>query len=779
MTAADAVAEPASSRLARLLKGEPLLDRWTGVGLLSRGEAELVWLLVDAADRGRPMRVTTPGPGAHLATMAAVALAVRRLTHPGTRQPPGPTALVGAGPRHRALLAQLAVGTVELLRALRVVRLRRDGLVQPVPGAAPRPLSPADHLVLVSTRVGTPADVSFGPVVVDEAEAGNAYAELHEWGLDRAGILHVVAQMTPGAGVGGFVVDWPLVASEPARWPSHYRDAWGSHPETTILNATPEPTGLASARSRLRDALQTNLGVWPQPLRDAASLLRQLGGLAVPVDLYDAHTVSTIACPIAEKLEVVERTRASEFPPEWRSFAETSWALLKHDLLEAAADVESDNPKSEAVGLLVEQHLTAGEPLELWVDNFVHARALTSHLLSGGFVINSAQLDDGMLAIRTLGEPVGERRPKTSVVTGLPGAWHVPRLVAADLGRPMVAILYSSEEQRFATLVRWVVNAERVDHAQHRSAAYRSMLGNVSVDDVPPAITPNIITTASPDTQSSGPREWGVDAAEFAALADDDWLATLPGEAASDAARAPSSPVAVRALLVEPGPRVLLLRPAQIVDRLVAGRIRPTPASMLEVGMSIMGVASNGMSLFERLRPYLDRLHGLGTRFWLDRWDDALRSAVARAGGRDGLARDLVARGATITAPSVAGWASPYRIGPRDPRNVLRVAEIAEDSFVGQHAHRIASVMRGVRIEHHRLGRALTRALRRHGGGHADAFDQIEDRLAMDIGCLFEDLEVYTVQGDLGTGTTMISATGRLLAPRDAREIFSPGVEQT
>ena len=160
------------------------------------------------------------------------------------------------------------------------------------------------------------------------------------------------------------------------------------------------------------------------------------------------------------------------------------------------------------------------------------------------------------------------------------------------------------------------------------------------------------------------------------------------------------------AFLVEPGPRVLLLAEHALVDRLVGGRLRPVPAASLEPGMKVLATNTSG-GVFSALRPYLDRLHGTGTRFWLDQWDRALQDAAAANGGPVVLAQRLVDWARRSPPQSVAGWASPYRIGPRDPANVARVGELAHHAVVSHHHPRIHAVMRGVRVEHGRLGRQL------------------------------------------------------------------------
>lgn len=765
--------ESAETRLARLLRSEPLLRTWVAEGTLSDAEAELVWLLVDGAEQGRAMRVACPGRGARVATLGAVALSIRRLTNPGTRQPLGPIALIGAGPTHRQLLAELSVRQTDIVGSLGIVRLRRDGLVQRLRSGTPSPVEAGDHLVLVSDRVGLPETAPFGPVVIDETGSGNAYERLHEWALDRSALVHLVAPLRPSAGAAGFVADWPLIFRQPGRWPHTYTGAWGLNPSTTVYPVTPEPVGLASARARVAKAAQDLSAGWPDPLRNAAALSRQLATIAVPIEHYDSQTRGTIAVPIAERAEQLRGTKPSDLPPSWRSFAETAWAPLKQDLLGALDQLENFNPKSEAMGLVVEALLREGATVEIWVDNGVHARALAKYLATAGFSITPEHLDSGRLVVKTFGDRIREGAAGVAVVCGLPASWQLDRVVSSDFGAPLHVIAYPFEENRVGRALGWALNGSRLDHDAERRVVLRLLLGDVNYALVPEPV-PNVTMSSETLVGAEDPlRESGTDVAEFAALADDEWLTVLVGDRRDESER-PARSISVCALLVEPGPAVILVPPALPLDRMIGGRVRPTPCVALAAGMTILGLGADGRSLFDRLRPYLDTIHGPGTRFWLEQWEDALREAADKVGGPRALADALSSLGAVITSGAVASWASPYRIGPRDPANVSRVAGLASHILVSHHALRVAAVMRGVRIEHHRLGRSLVRAIRRHAAGDIEAFDAIEEHLGVTVSSIIGDLDTYTILQALGPGTAPAAATRRLLSLSEARELFRP-----
>ncbi len=775
MTAAAQALEAADDRIRRLLPTEPVISSWLADGAISVREAELLYILAESTERGHPVRVVLPGRTGLFAVLAAVLLATRPLTHPGSRQPRGPVALVGVGPRHRRALETLRVGGSPVLEALRTVRARRDGLVQRWSGGTARPLGAEDRLLLVSNRVGTPELGGLGPVVVDHAGAGGGYETLHAWAAAEAGVLHVVAELDPAAGPSGYSVDWPLLAADPSGWPGEFSDAWAASPETVVHRVAPEPAGLREVRKTIGALARQSTDVWPPQIRNVAALTRQLAGLAVPPAAYDSATHGTIALPIAERAELLAATRSSHLPNEWRAFAETSWASLKEQALAAVDSLEGMNPKAETLGLTVERLLSQGERLHVWVDSDVHARAVARYLLTSGFAVEAAAFDDGRLRVSSLNSDIRPSPEGLSILTALPAQWHLPRVCSADFGGPMHALCYRFEEDRLESLLRWIVNGSRLESAHLRGESLRAALGAVSVPEPPAELTVRLtaegaaVTLSTPDA-----REWVDDAAEFAALATDEWLRTLPGEHPADLAGDIGSSATAYGFLVEPGPAVLFIRSSQLVDRLVGGRLRPTPPAAVRGGALILGIGGDSRSLFDRLRPHLDDLQGPGTRLCLDQWDEALRDAVEHVGSPEALAAALVADGAAITAPAVAMWASPYRIGPRDPSNVERVAAIADHAFVRHHAGRVAAVMAGVRVEHHRLSRAIARAIRRHAAGEADAFDELENRLRTDVAEILGDLTTYRVVEPLGVGLVAARYASHLVSPSQARDLFTP-----
>lgn len=760
--------EAASARISDLRKFDPLLDALVDSGRLADAEADLVLLTSEATSCLAPVRLATPGGSSALATAVALHVAVRAATHPG-RYPAGPVALLSGSVARQAALA-LEVNGTPIAAGLSTVRLRADGMVQAVSGSRVTELDESHRLLFVSSRAQWPdLACGLGVAILDRLALGASYEEAHRWALRWAKLVHVVAELDPNMTPSSLEVDWPLIASDPGRWCR--TSSWPVLGEVRIDLAGDDPNGLLTARERIADAARST-DSWPGPLSAAAGLSRALASVTVPLGLYDVHTVGTIAQPFAERLDQLGATRGRDLPDGWAAFAETSWAVLKQGLLDAATDLEDRNDKAEQIGMTVERLLAEDQEVDVWLDSAVHGRALQTHLLSAGFAITAADFDEGRIAVRTYSE--AHRSPpstRVSVFGSLPTNWQLPGALAGGVGGPLSVVAYPFEAKRAPRLLAWALNAGRQARHAERIAVLRRVLGPGLEDaPVPNVLEPRVTTRDPSGALTTQVAEYGEDAAEFAALADDDWLA-LALQAREQSGSDPGAMRPAVAYLVEPGPQILLLADHALVDRVVGGRLRPVPASSLEAGMKVLGANASG-GVFAAIRPHLDRLVGPATRFWLDQWDDALRNALIATGGPSHLAERLQGAGATISTPAVASWASPYRIGPRDPTNVRRVAEVGAYPVVSHNYRRVHAVMRGVRVEHGRLGRQLAAALRLHVGGDDSAFDPIEDRLGLEIETMLGNPTVYTVIDRLTAGCAPANALGRAHPVHIAQELF-------
>lgn len=765
--------EPASQRLAYLRRFDPLLSDFVRRGILSEGDADLVLIAAHAVERGEGVRFAVPGRSSELAGCIAFDLAVRRLLD-ADRYGGKPIALVTSAPwRNLHALAEVA-GEV-LTKGLGAARLRSDGRVQDLHGARTRPLAAVDHLVFVTPRAGWPGiEVGLGTAVLDATALGSALDDALDWAQENAPAVQVVASLDPASEPAGVEIDWPVLRAEPGRWGRP--GAWPTAGVVHIEDAGVAPAGLEAARREI-SAMAKSDRPWPPQLRAALALSRALSTVAVPLSLYDAHTAKTIAPSFAERIELLESVRPGDLEAPWRSFAETSWPGVKRQLLDVASSLDAHNPKAVAIGLAAERLLSAGHTLTIWANSLVHAKAIETHLLTSGFAVRAEDFAAGRIATAVLGARYhSAKAASASLLTGLPTSWQLPAAVSDTISGPLVLLAYDFEVVRIPAYLRWLLNANRLQRHDERSRVLARALGRGVVCGAPP---PPIECTfehhGHGEVTITGALELGQDSAEFAALADDEWLALAVQQRERTGSDHDGSMRPALAFLADPGPGVLLVAEHALVDRFVAGRLRPMPATELVPGMTILGGAPGGTTVFDRVRPHLDRLQGAGARFWLDRWDDALLSALRRCGGRSGLTTALVEVGASITAAAVGAWPSPYRIGPRDEDNVRRVAEIAHDAVVAHHARRIHAVMHGARLEHQKLGRRLATAVRRHLAGDADAFDPIEELLGVAIEELLGAVSVVTIRQFLGNGRAPVSSLGLVHPPATAQRYFLPG----
>lgn len=764
------VIESAADRLEALRRFDPLLNDWVQQGCLYDGEAHLIVLAAEATQRRQPLRLTLPGRSSQLAAALAAHTAVRQLCLPG-RYPDGPTVLV-AGARDRAAALELSAGGEPVAARLRTARLRADGRVQLLSPSRTEALTGTHRLVLASPRSRWPTiDATIGVAVLDEVSLGDACDDALRWAVQHADLVHVVAPLDPGRAPVSHEVTWPQVAADPERWGRS--NAWPVAGAVRVEHAGIGPAALGEARQRIAAAPIDR--PWPTPLAGAAALSRSLASLSVPMGLYDLHTARSIAVPFTARLEMLHDTRPGDLPEGWAAFAATDWAPLKRRLLDAAEIIEEHNPKAEIVGTVVERLLGDGHKVEVWVDSQVHSRALQEHLLTGGFAITPEQIASGDVAVRPYRdarEPL--REPRAAVLTGLPASWHLPSLLSGAVGAPLAVLAYDFEAARIPSYFGWLLNNGNQERHREREQTLHRALGDGL--DHPPAPAPisfSVATNAAGMAPVAAPKEDHGDAAEFAALANDDWL-SLVIQAREQGSTDPSVRRPAKAFLVNPGPAVLLVAPHALLDRLVAGRLRPTPATALRPGMQLLTATHATAGVFAAIRSRLDHARGIGTQFWLSQWDEALDAALVSTGGPSALAAALVQRGAVISPAAVASWPSPYRIGPRDPANVERVAALAGHRVARHHHQRIHAVMRGVRVEHVQLGRQLAAAVGAHLDGDVSAFDRLEDRYGTDIESVLGDPAVHVITQHLADGHAVHAALGRVHSVAAAQTIFEP-----
>ena len=127
---------------------------------------------------------------------------------------------------------------------------------------AESPSSHEDHrLLFVSPRSGWPNLCTLmGIAVLDRRTLGNTFDLALEWAQRSAHLVHVVAELDPGADPAGLEVDWPMIAEDSGRWS---RDSsWPLQGEVHVDVAGDDPEGLLEARRRIADAART-ANSWP------------------------------------------------------------------------------------------------------------------------------------------------------------------------------------------------------------------------------------------------------------------------------------------------------------------------------------------------------------------------------------------------------------------------------------------------------------------------------------------------------------------------------------
>jgi hypothetical protein len=776
----SALAEDGLDRIRRLGDCDPLICAWreSVSPALTRWELDILDLVAESDRAKKSVAISVPDGRCRLILLSAVLLAFKPALERGSSRE-GPVALVTSDMVTRSELAELSVGGITVSDALSTVALRGDGLVRPLGHCGTSgELGWRHRLLLVAPRVGFP---TFGgalrprTVVIESPATGDVDDRATIWaaaqGIETVIAFQVLAaeRMSP---VGGhWMADWPYLVGYGMRPQSLAGGAGALVVADKRLKILGEARALLGEIDRAHPQM-----VWPKTLMGASALGRQLAGLAVPMDLYDAHTAATIAVPFAIRRTELEEARGRDLAPPFDDVADSQWGRLRHCLLEAAELIEEENLKAAALGQFVEDSVREGRPVDVLCESGVSAAATGTWLLNSGWGINSTAFAD-TVRIRRLSvrQPWGSGWP--GVLGGIPAARNLSRLVAADVG-PLSVLAYPFELRRLQRVAENLVNGDCARAARERRELVVS-LSRVDTDKAAAEPLPVELSERQMEVFERE-REWSeagflgdradINLGSWWPAGDEDITLGRTGSVASE-------PVDAVALLVEPGPVVVLLDPARIIDRLAGGRLWPVPARSLMVNMVIVGlVAGENRSLFERLRPYLDALRTPSEQAWLTIWRSALACALSEAGGSSLLADRLRSAGAGISPEAVRGWSHPYRIGPRRPENVARIGALCHRPIVETHAGEIAAVMASVRRMHLKVGRHLGKALRAELSGNRQGVEQLDEQLGSDLVDALGDLSLWRVRQLLGDGKAPAGLLRRPLQPGDAAAAFQPNM---
>jgi hypothetical protein len=749
-------------------KADALLDAWANQGdaRLSDFETNALAMAALAGKTSTPMTVAIPSGRARLPLLAAVHAALMRLTgfpSPFSSEQRGPVALVTRQTIRRDELAQLDAAGVRVSPALNPVRLRADGRVAPLPSGTPRVQRPTDLLLLVhpSSHWGIAALLPSTVVIDAVHESDDFVDEALAWTATCHATPIVFADIARRAWKPGTTVypcGWSAIAAQhTASGPDDLSRFAATRGHAAAISAGPQ-AGLAGAAALLAEARRSQ-GSFPPSLVDAAVLWRRLDELAVPLSTYDAACPRWHSPTLTERIEDIEGIRASDFPHHWRTWAETSWALLKGHLLRAADALADTNTKERLLVELVDADLRSKAPVDIATSSRVARDAIVRHLAAVGVPFPL----DGALTVRSLGDPEAWGPPRATLLLAPPTRALRNRMVAADIGTVNVL----SYDHELPALDAALVDAlcEPTLHSDVVKALTPTALDLIL--DLPferPAIV--VSRLMPPGPESAGPSRSLITLADavdiagssaFAVIGDVDESGPVdlpdsddePGRVHFNGTPRAAIPLTVAASGTSASREATVLLPVDAnVTRILNGRVQRIQASEIEPGMLLTGL--DGKTPFERLRPLLVDSRGAMTNMLLTAWEHALDMALIKAAGATGLAQILRGTGASITANAVAGWSRDERIGPGDAANVRRVGEYAPHPVVAGSAAAIAAVMRNLRMLHRSVGRVLATV---HSAS-SDGVAELELLLGPDALSLVNQIVVWRVLA-VGQQTTV------------------------
>lgn len=754
--------------LSETASGDALLAAWQAAACrpLAGYETSALAAAARAAKAGTAITIGMPGGRSRMPLLAAVHAAALRLPgfpSPFSSRDAGPVALVTTQVVRRAELADLDAAGVQVSPALHPARLRADRLLAPLPGGQPIPQDRQHLLLLVGASARwvmpeRPPTV----VVIDAADEPWQFAvDAAVWArscgatpvifVDIARRTWLEDSITYPCGWSQILVTSPkdatgVSALAPVRG------------HAVVLAAGPLP-GLSSSAALLAAARRR--GPLPPMLTEASVLWRRLDELVVPVTVYDA------ACPrwhtptLSERLEDLLEVRARDFPPGWRTWAQTGWAGIKEGLASARAEISAGKAKSTLLTKAVDADVRADLAVDVAVPSRTARDALIWHLADAGVPIPA----DGRLIVRSLADAGPWEPPRATLLTAPPARVLRHRITGADVGSLSVLCYDHETTPLQRVLCDTLDEPESVDGPAHRLFPPALKLTPILPSQRPAVVlssAPSVQDTGRPDGRSLPQLADATDIAGLTALKgpvqeptgdlpdEDDAIPPVPGATRRHAPRGLVAAVPLTVLSLNGGPLLVVHVPADgTAARILDGTVRRIPVREVLPGMLVAGL--DGLTPFDRLRPLLPEARGPVTRMLLAAWDQALGTALQRAGGPAALARAL----GTVSVSAVADWDDEARIGPRDAANVARVGEIAGHPVVAGHGHAIAVTMRRLRQLHQAIGRRVASP----GSLDADAADELERLLGPDALSILAETVIYrvTVVGAITMvpGTTM------------------------
>ncbi|MCV7078731.1 DISARM anti-phage system protein DrmE domain-containing protein [Mycobacterium szulgai] len=737
--------------LRALSRRDALLRSWISGSppRTSLCETEALALVALASKQQKNITLGHPGGSATLPLLTAVHAAALQLDgYPSPFQPVrnGPVVYLTRQAIRLKQIVNLDAAEAPVSPALKAVRLRADGLVVPMSGGRARAFELRNKLV-ISKELPAAAGMSLAAVIIDGADEDDAFVEnAVAWGKDSGApviLFEDSARRRWPARTMTYSCGWAEFARHAEAESDLYRIAT-RRGHAAVLDVGDQP-GLAKSALLLADARGRGRSL-PPVLIEAATIWRRLDELVTPLRDYDA------ACPrwrtptLSERIEDLMQRRASDFPPGWRSWAETCWAGIKEGIVGTCENFSDSSPKASLLAELVHTELSAGRKIDIALPSRTARDATLRYLAKVGVLIPV----DGSLEIRRLVDSDACWRSTPTLLASPPGYALRHRLTGCDIG-PINVLCYKHEIHALRRALD-----RNLDELLRPYGAIEDLAPKgLSLEIDRPDSVPQIVLESVPIRNNpKGSRRLLLDFAssadakiidalqisqELPDLPDDDGSVEQPGTAFRDRLTAfvPLEVVSDR----DGEARVFNVPVHHRILRIAAGSASRISVLDVQPGMLVADLVEP--TTFDRLRTLLMESRGAVPRMFLAAWEQALTNALDRCGSSNALAEELSRQGSTIGRAAVGEWTDVDRIGPQDSADVGRVGRIAGHPIVDQNAAAIAETMHQLRLLHQRVGRTVIASI----GGDEEDLDDIESLLGPDAVAIVNETVVYRVAG--------------------------------
>jgi hypothetical protein len=505
----------------------------------------------------------------------------------------------------------------------------------------------------------------------------------------------------------------------------------------------------------------------------AFSLFHDLVGLAMPLAQFESATqpLAVHLRAIGQTARLLDRESRGDYVPRVETVLQAIGAALS-----------PVPPKCEALAERLRRHVKDGLEVLLVVRTSYLVGPYTEHL-------RRLHLDD--VRVTSLGGLESELPVDVAVLTGMAPSWArwvyrsgIARLVEVlsyDPGPECDAVDLMFNEARMVdgvardqdTLTRWL------SRGAAKSAAWNRLTGqSIAVPPVPgehrspaAASAPRLANPTEPP-RDVPPGLW----------AERNWFAEIGsggvGEASHTVHVDPGALVEALRLCFTDGREATLARDG-VVSRLAqSGNIEQDfSVSRIKVGDRLVfldGDASKG--LLTKVLEVADHVPALAVAAgWISCWRRARDAARSKYGSYEDLTRALHALGCKVQSQTVRLWILGVTIGPVDPVDVKRLAEVCGDPGLSQCVDQVVVAMRVVRSAHVSLGQRLGRLARSVGAatavGRIDADEIVDAASGLTAADFAGSVEILTVKSVNSAGRIPALYIGRIETNAEARHV--------